>query len=769
MRDIPLTPEILEALVALVESAPTTSPSVHLTTDEVEAYEEGTADDHGRRRIDEHLATCEPCARVLELHFRAAQAWEGPSGAKRLDSLDERLNLLLTDAERRAATRAAGPLGVVAPALVPQPTSSAGGKELAISPTATATEHTVELLLSQAGAIQRGSDYILPSGLHCDTHIDVSLICRSERLLEAMAAALAPLLADVKFDTVVSAGWTMATLARRLFPRSRDRRGIEMRLITAEGYDPPLLLEACPRGNRVLLLLDVVVTGALVSRLKAQVEARGARVVQAAALVDAGHVRAPLSIGLRSLCRIQMNVQAAVECVRHDTMPVAQWNPISCRMTRRREQPQSPSDFLSQDAAARELWTLVDMAAAYEHHHREGDRHYLGFLNTHRLLTHRKTQGVLVGRFRDVVLARLGAPEVLLVPRRARALLLAELLAVELKDRVAPVRVVSAARRHGHFSFTPATARAVRGRRVLVADTAIGHGNTLDELVLLTRAEGASHVAAAAILSRLAEGAEEALAARLDGSFVRLYGVPVRPFTVPASVAVWGCPFCARKNELRKAARGSGLLALRQLERQLGAVGFHRTPSSDRRPQQLTFPTIIRPLLERCRRSVAGGVALHALHTAIGDGMAPLSVRELLDDRVPLANRVAMLEDLPVGVVRWSGEPLVGELRTVLSKTTKESLWLAAVEALTREGSVEWIDHLNGMLVRNEDRLISPRFWCQLSYATYRLGRGSGGAAEHLRCTLRELIKSHGRTPARSGLKSMLDATSDRTAAEIAG
>jgi hypothetical protein len=64
---------------------------------------------------------------------------------------------------------------------------------------------------------------------------------------------------------------------------------------------------------------------------------------------------------------------------------------------------------------------------------------------------------------------------------------------------------------------------------------------------------------------------------------------------------------------------------------------------------------------------------------------------------------------------------------------------------------------------------MSQRFWRQLAYAIFRLGRGPGEAPQHVRHTLQELIKSHGLTAAGSGLQSMLNAATAEGPREAAG
>jgi hypothetical protein len=107
---------------------------------------------------------------------------------------------------------------------------------------------------------------------------------------------------------------------------------------------------------------------------------------------------------------------------------------------------------------------------------------------------------------------------------------------------------------------------------------------------------------------------------------------------------------------------------------------------------------------------MAGGVTLHALCTAMNDGMAPLELPELSDPSIAPTKRAAMLETLPAGALRWSGSPLERSVRACFEGHSPHQVWLAAANLLGREGRADWIDHLAGQLARGQHRL-PKHFW----------------------------------------------------------
>src|SRR5207302_7088300 len=106
--------------------------------------------------------------------------------------------------------------------------------------------------------------------------------------LSRVATAFHHLFEDVQFDTIVTNGWAMATIARRLaVQRTATPLSDAIADVICEGYDQPTLTEDILPGSKVLILVDVKVTGTLVARLQDVVQRAEAQVVAAGALVAA--------------------------------------------------------------------------------------------------------------------------------------------------------------------------------------------------------------------------------------------------------------------------------------------------------------------------------------------------------------------------------------------------------------------------------------------------------------------------------------------------
>jgi orotate phosphoribosyltransferase len=751
-RDSQFSAKGLDSLIRDLRSVRAGRYKRHPVEDDLFAYATGTLPPTEGQRMQRHLDACDECASRINAFQAAAQAWEGADGDRRLEELINR---------HRRARHTQNEI-----------VFATGNNSGSGSTPETSTEENrrnqreqlVSKTLSDAGAIERECDYTLPCGLHSDTHINLGKICRRENSLAGIVSALDEALQGETFDTVVSTGWALATIARRLVLRRRTQTRRRIRHVMVEGYDPPTVLEEVTPGARVILLLDVVVTGGQVLRVTEELWKQKATSVKAIAIVDADFSGRCIATPIERLCRIPMDLARSGECRRCGMLPSAEFNPIAGRMTKKKVQPRSPSEFLSDDSVARELWESVNTAAAFEHHRIVGTRHYLGFVDTAALLRHPETGPLIVEKLCRRIEARSGVPDVVLVPARARGLLFGGCLVRGFEQflGVSGVRLERVRQQAGHFALKGV--RDLSGLRVLVADAAAGHGDTLDELALLSTSAGAASVAGAVLLSRLSEVCERSFDERLSGGFVRLYSMPVRPITVRDKNRM-NCSVCQRRQDLKQAVAELPAGRVREVAKRLSAGPRFRRRTVPAAPSILSGERqgALFPLgpLSTCRPGVASGIALHALHAAMGDGMAPLSLPEIASNNIPSAKRAALVADLPAGVLKWSGPPLLEQLCGFLKRGRDRDVWTAIVELMSRSGSTDWVDCLGDAISNAEtfDPWMDDQFWARMILVVHRLARGRPGTGDQIRPPLQALVETYDQTSAHLGLEGMLDAT----------
>lgn len=685
-----------------------------VSDDELFSFASGWFEANDRHRVREHLDQCATCSSRLGTFERFAKAWEGPAGQSRLQLL--RKKILHT---RQAQQEMVFPNG--------KTSSSSGDRRddtvdtAAVSNTTVGPHEEILRILNGAGAIERNCDYALPDGLHTDVHVNLAKVCRGERDLNAIVTALDRLTSKERFDTIVSTSWVLGTIARRLVWRLRSQRHLRIQHVRIEGYDPPNLLDEVPENAEVVLLVDVVVTGRQVARTRATLQALNVRSVKAFAIVDADFLgKAPVALDGR-LCTVSMDMLAPADCKRHDHMPLMEFNPVAGRMTKKRK-PRSPSQFLAKYRTARELWELVDTASAYEHHRIVGKRHYVPFIDTHLLLKDKETGPRVVEKLCRTVERKSGVPDVVLVPKTAKATLLGQRLVAGFEDlfNVAGIRLQSI--RHAGSKEIKGLSKA----NVLVADVVTAHGDTLDELALLSQSAGAHQVAAAVVLSRMSEACESALRRRLNGHFVKLYSLPIRPVTV-RSADRRNCFLCRSKQAAGK-------------DSQAGRSARPKTPV---RQHSLSLA----PLIDY-RSGVISGITLHALNAAKNNGMAPLSLPEIISNEYTSAKKAALVRYLPPGTLRWSGPQFRDQLLESLRRGDR-TLWLAVVEYLEREQCPDWIDCLPSVIddpsVRKD--WMDDKFWKEISSVARRLARARTDIADRIRSTLEGLAIKYLQSP----------------------
>lgn len=630
-----------------------------------------------------------------------------------------------------------------------------------------ATGATSKDMLVEEGIIEHAADYCIPCGKHSDTFVNVAKLCHSEGSLARVAAALGELFADAAFDTIVTNGWAMATVARRLALLSRRAGARPIREIMCEGYDPPTPTEDICAQSRVLVLVDVAVTGSLLERLRRIVEQAGATVVAMGSIAKASVAKLPDTT--RFLSTVEMRLDEPRKCPRCGVLELLEFNAYANCMTVKLANARSPSQFMAYNDEAREFWEFVNTADAYEKHHIERNCHYTAYVDTVALLAHPDIGPALVENLRGKVLAHQLRPTAFLVPARHRAELLAERLA-ECSEFASPTgraAIVLARRRNDAWRLTDSARRLLQGQRVLVVDSAAGYGRTIDYLAMTATRACAKSVGAAVILSRLPEACEASLRSRLSGGFFRLYHLPIRPVVIRGNDAAL-CWFCRRKAAVRDAAKESGLEAIHwwadRLSQSSRSESASSTPGSQARnagEQPSLFPIPTPSFLERCRGSVAGGVTLHSLHAAMRNGMAPLALPEIRDETIPAKNRTAMVESLPPGIVEWSRGFLEQDLFHFLGAGRTPSVWRASAEVLARETGAKWIGHLRDILQHAKilRQRPMPTFWNSLACDAYLVVHRSPETKPSIQGVLKGLMKDYDRTAAGSGLRQILAAT----------
>lgn len=615
-------------------------------------------------------------------------------------------------------------------------------------------------LLHRLNVFEHEADYVLPSGLHAVTHINLGNACGSTDVVKEIALRVKALVDSVDYDTIVTTGWTTATIAREVVRlRPLTKRGV-VRLREFEGI-PPVPLAAVGSGRLVVILTDVVVSATLAATIVNAVRAAGSTPVVVIAVVDGGCSKTIVeNVPLQALCAYDVHAVVSADCT--SRLPRREFNPIACSMTATHAAPRSPSEFLRTHPEAVTLWQMVDQAKAYEHHRVEGDIHYISFIDTARLLTHEVTSPQIIADMWALIHEAVGVPDVLLVPHKSRARTLVELLLASFRTRTRLwlPQVVYASRSDGYYRLAGGTERrALQGATVAILDTGASHGTTIDELGDLAASAGAAVIGAVVVISRMSDGQEAAISERLSGRFRKLFQVPIRPLFIPSEYARL-CPVCRERDEIARAA-ASKVGPLVEYSRAVQARRARRPAELQKqqpsRSRQSDLPLNAPSFLASCRRATASGVTQHSLHSAMNNGMARLKVPELFDETIPRANRKAMIDHLSAVACTWSADTLIPDAQRFLAEHDLDEVWTACASLLNRTSSLHWLDALRDRLsssdiTRQQD---SKSLWNKLAFEVFVALGKEPDQREPIRTKIDAMLQMCEKAPARHGVERL--------------
>jgi orotate phosphoribosyltransferase len=172
------------------------------------------------------------------------------------------------------------------------------------------TDREVLDLFRQSGALLEGH-FRLSSGLHSDRYLQSALVLQHPDFAEQLGRALAGRTVHLQATAVLSPALGGIVIGQEV------GRALQVRALFAERQDGALTLRrgfTLARGDRVLVVEDVVTTGGSTRETIAVAEAAGARVIGAAAIIDRGSDAARLNVPLQSLVRMEVPAYPPESC-----------------------------------------------------------------------------------------------------------------------------------------------------------------------------------------------------------------------------------------------------------------------------------------------------------------------------------------------------------------------------------------------------------------------------------------------------------------------
>lgn len=164
-------------------------------------------------------------------------------------------------------------------------------------------------LLQEHGAVVDGH-FLLPSGLHSPVYLQTALVLQHPHVAQKIAKAIAEKFAQ-NVDVVISPGMSSVVLGQEVARIKKCRAIFSERRNGMLGFRRDFKLE---RGERALIIEDVITTGRLTSEVVTIVHAYGAKTVGVGAIVDRSIGRLSLPVPLRSLISYPLQISPPESC-----------------------------------------------------------------------------------------------------------------------------------------------------------------------------------------------------------------------------------------------------------------------------------------------------------------------------------------------------------------------------------------------------------------------------------------------------------------------
>lgn len=170
-------------------------------------------------------------------------------------------------------------------------------------------ESEILSLLAEHGAVVDGH-FVLPSGLHSRTYVELAVVLQYPHIAQKLAKMLASKFPQ-EVDVVVSPAMGGVVLGQEMARVKKCRAIFTERVGAAQGFRREFKLS---RGERVLIVEDVITTGHSTSQLVSLADVYGAKVVGVAAVLDRSTSPLPLRVPIRTLAIYPAEVVPADGC-----------------------------------------------------------------------------------------------------------------------------------------------------------------------------------------------------------------------------------------------------------------------------------------------------------------------------------------------------------------------------------------------------------------------------------------------------------------------
>ncbi|MDO8535628.1 MAG: orotate phosphoribosyltransferase [Candidatus Omnitrophota bacterium] len=172
-------------------------------------------------------------------------------------------------------------------------------------------EKEVLALFEKSGALLKGH-FKLSSGLHSEKYLQCALVLQYPDVAEDLSKALAEKFSKEKIDVVIGPALGGVTLAYEV------ARAIGKRGLFTERQDGHMVLRrgfSVSKGEKVLVVEDVVTTGGSTKEVIDLIGSFGANVIGVGSIIDRSSSVIDFGIPFRSLAKVNVETFAEKDCL----------------------------------------------------------------------------------------------------------------------------------------------------------------------------------------------------------------------------------------------------------------------------------------------------------------------------------------------------------------------------------------------------------------------------------------------------------------------
>jgi len=165
-------------------------------------------------------------------------------------------------------------------------------------------------VMEKHNALLKGH-FILTSGLHSDRYLQCALLLQHPAQAEEAGRKIAALFSDAQVDTVIGPALGGIIIAHEV------GRALGARVLFAERENGKMTLRrgfSLARGERVLVVEDVITTGGSAKEVEDLATALGATVVGIGSIIDRGGGTAAFAAPFRAIERLNVEAHKPEDC-----------------------------------------------------------------------------------------------------------------------------------------------------------------------------------------------------------------------------------------------------------------------------------------------------------------------------------------------------------------------------------------------------------------------------------------------------------------------